>query len=100
MKVVCSMAFPWMAAIFLLLKGGLLAQSAVDQKTFAKAAHNSVGGTLPTVSPKSPVAKLRQLLTMTREEQDQFLSNKSEAEKLEILEKIEEYKMMRPDERE
>jgi hypothetical protein len=50
--------------------------------------------------PKSPVAKLRQLLAMNRQEQEEFLADKSEAEKLEIIAKIEEYKALPPDERE
>ena len=97
MKRVHSMALPWIAAILLL--GWLLSQPP-NSKTFSKPTHDSLGGTLPAISPMSPVAKLRQLLTMTLEEQEQFLSNKSEAEKQEILAKVDEYKMMRPDERE
>jgi len=91
MMPACCIKFCSISAI-LLLAAGVLSQS-------EKYGVNSVGAKL-LAAPKSPVAKLRQLLTMSRDEQEQFLSNKSDLEKQEILALVDEYKALRPDERE
>src|SRR6476660_9578235 len=58
-------------------------------------------GSKPVVkASESPVAKLRQLLVMSPDEQQAFLANKSEEERQEILATVDRYKALRADERE
>jgi len=85
----------------LLLAGQkVLAQIPEKNSQTAPAISSSIAGKPAAVVSKCPVTIMRQLLTMNRPEQEKFLANKSERDQEEILAKVNEYKAMRPDERE
>jgi hypothetical protein len=99
----CSRQTHWWPALFAAVYFLIFPLSAQDSTVIAPPAKlfsKSTNGVPPWRNGKSPVDFFRQLLAMTPEERDDFLTNRPPEIRARILGKVAEYEVLGPNERE